>query len=311
MTHRDTEESPGVTTEKLLAQRAGRTTLGAQSERVVQVLSRMPQFASYASAREVAERAGVNVSTVVRTAQQLRFEGWTDLRQAVRSEYLDSLSASAPPHGTTSTASADSADSADSAGSSSRTATGTPDATRALNQDARNLSTVATAENVSAINSIAEAIHAARRTVVLTTGSGAGPAQILSYLGSIYGYDIQAASGPATTQAVAVAQMDERDCLIVINVWRLTRALRGLTRLGHERGAVVSVLTDLRSSPLNDDADHVVLTPIEGVDATPSLTAMVSVVQAILAVLARSSTRSSPAAVEKAWEMLGLMDDQS
>ncbi len=308
MTHRDTEESPGVTTEKLLAQRAGRTTLGAQSERVVQVLARMPQFASYASAREVAERAGVNVSTVVRTAQQLRFEGWTDLRQAVRNEYLESLSASAPPHGTGSTANADSTDSADS---SSRSVASPSDATRALNQDARNLSAVATAENIAAISSIAEAIHAARRTVVLTTGSGAGPAQILSYLGSIYGYDIQAASGPATTQAVAVAQMDERDCLIVINVWRLTRALRGLTKLGHERGAVVSVLTDLRSSPLNDDADHVVLTPIEGVDATPSLTAMVSVVQAILAVLARSSTRSSPAAVEKAWEILGLMDDQS
>ncbi|WP_312977164.1 MurR/RpiR family transcriptional regulator [Corynebacterium sp.] len=297
-----------MTTEKLLAQRAGRTTLGAQSERVVQVLARMPQFASYASAREVAERAGVNVSTVVRTAQQLRFEGWTDLRQAVRNEYLESLSASAPPHGTGSTANADSTDSADS---SSRSVASPSDATRALNQDARNLSAVATAENIAAISSIAEAIHAARRTVVLTTGSGAGPAQILSYLGSIYGYDIQAASGPATTQAVAVAQMDERDCLIVINVWRLTRALRGLTKLGHERGAVVSVLTDLRSSPLNDDADHVVLTPIEGVDATPSLTAMVSVVQAILAVLARSSTRSSPAAVEKAWEILGLMDDQS
>lgn len=302
MTHRDTEESPDVTTEKLLAQRAGRTTLGAQSERVAQVLARMPQFASYASAREVAERAGVNVSTVVRTAQQLRFEGWADLRQAIRSEYLDSLSASAPPH---STGSADSADSA------SRSATSTTHATRALNQDARNLSTVTTAENVSAINSIAEAIHAARRTVVLTTGSGAGPAQILSYLGSIYGYDIQTASGPATTQAVAVAQMDERDCLIVINVWRLTRALRGLTKLGRERGSVVSVLTDLRSSPLNDDADHIVLTPIEGVDATPSLTAIVSVVQAILAVLACSSARSSPAAVEKAWETLGLMDDQS
>ncbi|WP_145942984.1 MurR/RpiR family transcriptional regulator [Corynebacterium glyciniphilum] len=156
------------------------------------------------------------------------------------------LSASAPPHGTGSTANADSAD---SAGSSSRSATSPSDATRALNQDTRNLSTVATAENISAIRNIAEAIHAARRTVVLTTGSGAGPAQILSYLGSIYGYDIQAASGPATTQAVAVAQMDERDCLIVINVWRLTRALRGLTKLGHERGAVVSVLTDLRSSP--------------------------------------------------------------
>lgn len=36
--------------------------------------------------------------------------------------------------------------------------------------------------------------------------------------------------GPATSQAVAGSQLDERDCLMVINVWRLTRALRGSRR---------------------------------------------------------------------------------
>ena len=80
-----------------------------------------------------------------------------------------------------------------------------------------------------------------------------------------------------------MSHLDERDCLIVVNVWRLARALRGLTRQARERGATIAVLTDLHSSPLNTYADHVVITPIEGINPTPSLTAMVAVVQSILA----------------------------
>ncbi|MGH1554141.1 hypothetical protein ACRAWF_25925 [Streptomyces sp. L7] len=64
-----------------------RGTLGPQAGRVVHVLARAPQFAGYSSAREVAERAGVNVSTVVRTAQQLGFDGWPQLREELRARF--------------------------------------------------------------------------------------------------------------------------------------------------------------------------------------------------------------------------------
>ncbi|WP_448719362.1 MurR/RpiR family transcriptional regulator [Microbacterium natoriense] len=277
-----------VTVGTMLAQRAARTNLGAQADRVVQILTQMPQFASYASAREIAERAGVNVSTVVRTAQQLEFDGWSDLRSMLRAEYLDSLvTDNAERHRSEETAA------------------------RMLRQDAANIAAVASVDNVSAIRSTAQAISDARRTLVLTTGSGTGPAHILSYIASIYGYDIRIAAGSATSQTVEVAQLDERDCLIVINVWRLTRTLRGLTHLGRGSGATVSVLTDLHSSPLNADADHVVITPIEGIDETPSLTAMVAVVHAILAELANTTTRFTAGRIERAWEDLNLMDDQT
>lgn len=277
-----------MTVGTMLVQRAERANLGAQADRVLQVLAQMPQFASYASGREVAERAGVNVSTVVRTAQQLQFEGWSDLRQALRAEYLDSLVTTNPER---------------------------PESTEAaaqmLRQDVANIAAVSSAANVTAIKSVADAMKAARRIVVITSGSGAGPAQILSYLASIYGLDIHLSAGSATSQTVHVSHLDERDCIIVINVWRLTRSLRGLTRLAHERGATVAVLTDLHSSPLNTYADHVVITPIEGVYVTPSLTAMVAVVQAILAELESSDSRFSAGRIEQAWETLSLMDDQA
>jgi DNA-binding MurR/RpiR family transcriptional regulator len=81
-----------VSIEAWLAGRTTRGALGPQAERVAHVLVRAPQFASYASAREVAERAGVNVPTVVRTAQQLGFDGWPQLREELRARYLASVS---------------------------------------------------------------------------------------------------------------------------------------------------------------------------------------------------------------------------
>ena len=276
-----------MTIEAWLAGRKGYQALGPQAGQVVHVLVRAPQFATYSSAREVAERAGVNVSTVVRTAQQLGFEGWTDLRQELRAHYLDSVASGDPgPHRTT-----------DAAG-------------RTLRQDAANITALTTEENLQAIRATAEAIRSARRTVVIGSGSGAGPAHVLGHLGTIMGHDIQLALGSATTQAVQVNQLREDDCLVVLNVWRLTRALRGLTRMGRECGATVCVLTDLRSSPLAEDAHHVIVTPIEGVQGTASLTAMVAAVQAILGELTDTETGRASGRVQQAWNDLDLMDDQ-
>jgi DNA-binding MurR/RpiR family transcriptional regulator len=269
---------------------AGRTTRGArgpQAERVAHVLVRAPQFASYASAREVAERAGVNVSTVVRTAQHLGFDGWSQLREELRARYLASVCS----------------------GELSASPAADP-AAQMLRQDATNVTALATPDNLSAIRATARAVKAARRTLVISSASGAGPAHILSYLGTIAGHDIQLALGSATSQAVHVDRLEPGDCLITINIWRLTRTLRGLTRLARERGATVSVLTDLGSSPLAEYADHLIVTPVEGIQAGPSLTAMVAAVQAVLSELTDDDAIRASGQVQQIWQELDLMDDQ-
>jgi DNA-binding MurR/RpiR family transcriptional regulator len=276
-----------VTIEAWLAGRTTRGALGLQAERVAHVLVRAPQFASYSSAREVAERAGVNVSTVVRTAQQLGFDGWPRLREELRARYLASVSS----------------------GELSASPAADP-AAQMLRQDATNITALATPDNLAAIRATARAVKAARRTLVISSGSGAGPAHILSYLGTIAGHDIQLALGSATSQAVHVARLEPGDCLITINIWRLTRTLRGLTRLARERGATVSVLTDLGSSPLAEYADHLIVTPVEGIQAGPSLTAMVAAVQAVLSELTDDDAIRASGQVQQMWQELDLMDDQ-
>ncbi|MET9386934.1 MurR/RpiR family transcriptional regulator [Streptomyces sp. NPDC002928] len=277
-----------MTIESWLAERTTNGVLGPQAERVAHLLVRMPQFASYSSAREIAERAGVNVSTVVRMAQQLGFDGWPQLREELRALYLASVSS----------------------GDISLGPAAADPAAQMLRQDAHNITALTTPDNLAAIRATAQAIKTARRTLIISSGSGAGPAQILSYLGTIAGHDVQVSLDSATSQAVHVARLREGDCLVTINVWRLTRTLRGLTRLARQRGATISVLTDLRSSPLAEDADHLVITPIEATHPGPSLTGVVAAVQAILSELADDDALRSSGDIQQLWQELDLMDDQ-
>ncbi|TSD49758.1 MurR/RpiR family transcriptional regulator [Rhodococcus sp. KBS0724] len=272
--------------EEWLADRDGRDTLSLGGKKVVNVLVRAPQFASYASAREVAERAEVNVSTVVRTAQQLGFAGWQELREELRAIYLGAV------------------------GTRNGSTTEPTEATQLFRQDSANIAALATDANLAAIRATAVAIKRSRRTLVVTSGVGAAPAQVLGTLGAVYGLDIQVSSGHPTTQAIQVNSLGETDCLVVINVWRLTRTLRGLTRMGRERGATVCVLTDLRSSRLADDAAHLIVSPIEGIDGSVSVTAMVAAVQAVLGELRDPDSDRAAGVVQKVWNELDLMDNQ-
>jgi DNA-binding MurR/RpiR family transcriptional regulator len=277
-----------VTIEAWLADRTTRTPLGPQAERVAHVLVRAPEFASYASARELAERAGANVSTVVRTAQQLGYEGWPQLREELRARYLAAVSSSEVSLGPVAN----------------------DRAARMLRKDANNVAALASTENLAAIRATAQAIRSARRTVVISSGAGAGPAHLLGYLGTIGGLDIRLALGASSTQAVEIARLEPGDCVVTINIWRLTRSLRALTRLARERGATVSVLTDLRTSPLAEHADHLIVTPIEAIYPGPSVTGVVAAVQAILGELADDDAVRATGPIQQMWQELDLMDDQ-
>ncbi|MGA4991346.1 MurR/RpiR family transcriptional regulator [Nonomuraea bangladeshensis] len=137
-----------------------------------------------------------------------------------------------------------------------------------------------------AIRATAQAIGAARRTVVIGCGGGSGPARVLGRRGLTLGHDVRLALGSTTAQAVQVSQLQAGDCLVVLHLWRPARGLCGLTRLGRERGATVCVLTDLRSSPLAEEAHHLIVTPVEGFRDGPSRAAMAEDVHAVLAELA-------------------------
>ncbi|MEU9705579.1 MurR/RpiR family transcriptional regulator [Streptomyces sp. NPDC047981] len=271
----------------------GAQDLGPQSARVLRFLSREPQLAAYASAREIAERAGVNTSTVVRTAQQLGFEGWPALRRQLRGHYIASMASGevdGPPAG----------------------AADVDEAAAALRQDAVNIQVLITDDTTAAIRRMATAIDAARRTLIIGSGLAETPAGVLGHLGAVTGRDMRVASGSALALSAQVSLLGDGDCLLMVNVWRLLRVMPPLAELAKERGATVCVITDLHASPLAAVADHVVVAPIESGRPTPSLTAMVAVAQAVIAALpVTPEAVRAVGRVEQLWQRLGLMDDNA
>ncbi|GAA1107185.1 MurR/RpiR family transcriptional regulator [Nocardiopsis metallicus] len=266
-----------------------RGRLGRATERVLYVLRDEPRFVSYATAAEVAGRAEVNVATVVRAAQQLGFTGWPALRVELRSRYLASLSAGEVL--------------AEHSGSD-------VDPVRAaVRSDRENLRLLERTLEPERVRAIAAAIHGARSTLVLGSGTFAAPGVQLSHAAAIMGYDVRVQDSGGTALANSLARMGEGDLLVVCDLWMLPVALRRAVEIAAEGDVAVSLITDRRDSPLVPLAGNVVAVPSEGVGMFPSLTAAMAVVHAVLAELARIGGEEALVAVRRAerlWERAEL-----
>src|SRR5262249_55092241 len=151
---------------------------------VLATLLAQPRRASYSSAAEFADLVGVNVATVVRTAQALGFAGWPALQQELRARYLSSLSAPQV---------ADEHAGSDSPG------------TAAIRRDLENVALLARIDS-AAIRGLAAAIAKARKTIVVAIGSYTAVGLALAHNAQLAGYDAVLASGyggggPANTVA--------------------------------------------------------------------------------------------------------------
>ena len=143
--------------------------LSKAQSRVVDVIGRNPQLSSYADIAEIAQRADVNNSTVVRAAQHLGYRGWPDLQRELRSRYLVMISTedTLTEHGEHRSPLHD-----------------------ALNHDIENLRLTLDSNTADDAEAAIAAMAAAKSITVVGLGSFAGPASVMAHLGSTMGYPI-------------------------------------------------------------------------------------------------------------------------
>ncbi|MBO9706555.1 MAG: MurR/RpiR family transcriptional regulator, partial [Arthrobacter sp.] len=92
----ESEDATAVVGQQWLGDAIPPLKLTKAQARVVDALTVNPKLASYGDVTEVANRAGVNSSSVVRTAQALGYRGWPDLQRELRARYLVHISNTAP-----------------------------------------------------------------------------------------------------------------------------------------------------------------------------------------------------------------------
>lgn len=267
----------------------GRKTSQA-TQRVLEVLRQDPGGTFDLSAQKIADRAQVNVASVVRAAQFLGFRGWPALKHEIRHRYLATLSTEQllqvheHPHDSPAQAS--------------------------LEADMANLRAFAAQIDVPQIQRIAEAIATARRTFVMATGSYAAPGTQLSHVGQYLGHDIELHTAMSTGLVSRMRLLQPGDCVVSCAVWRSTTWILEVTKLARERGARIVVIADRRTA-LSDLSDEAVIVPSEGASFVTSMTAAMSVTQAVIAELAARDTEATVRNlrdIEGLWRVLDLVD---
>lgn len=273
-------------------ERLGGRTPAAGAARVIRALDADPRMASYAATAAVAEVAGVNVGTVVRTAQLLGFAGWPALRLELRSRFLASLSANEvltehlAQSGTTARA--------------------------AVRRDLANLQQLDRTLEASRVAAIARLLREAHRTVVLGSGSFAAPGLQLAHLAQTMGYDVRLHREGGTALLNTVALLGPDDVLVIFSLWRSPSELVSAVRVAREQRCRIVCVSDRKVEELVDMATESLVVPSEGVSFFPSLGPAMTVVHAVLAEMVNQDEDGARAAAGRAetlWDRYGLFTD--
>lgn len=261
--------------------------LTKSQRRVAEALSHNPQMIAFADTAEVARRAGVNNSTVVRTAQALGYRGWPDLQRELRSLYLTSISTEdtliehgayhSPLH-------------------------------QALERDIANLRHAGESNSEADADAAVELLAGANRILVFGLGSFAGPASVLAHLGKTMGYNISHEARGSVHIASAMNDVGEGDVIVIINLWRTIGQLRAAATAARAAGARVLVITDMRRGFLSEIADNVLVVPSEGVSFFQSITATTSLVYGLLAGMEAAHPERSRQALRRTQQLWKDLD---
>lgn len=282
-----TEHDHGV--QEWLRERLGSREASPGALKVMRALSARAREMAYASTAEAASMSEVNVATVVRCAQLLGFSGWPALRTEARSRYLAGLSASEvlSAHGA---------------------ATDSP-VWSTLRRDLRNLQELSQMLDEGQVDRVARLIHDARITLVLGSGSFAAPGLQLAHLAQTAGYDVRLHREGGTSLINAAKMLRTGDCLVAMRLWRSPLEIMNAASVAKRQGAAVVVVADRAGRDVLEIADELVVVPSEGASMFPSVTASVTVVNAVMASLVALDevrARTDYDLAEELWTEFGL-----
>lgn len=284
----ESEDATAVVGQQWLGDAIPPLKLTKAQARVVDALTVNPKLASYGDVTEVANRAGVNSSSVVRTAQALGYRGWPDLQRELRARYLVHIANTAPL--------------------SHRVEVRSP-IHDSLAHDAENLRLAMESVDPQAADDAVAALCGARRIAVVAQGSYSGAAVVFSHLAATMGYPVTFEGRAGVHLASLVSSLGPGDVLVVFHLWRPLKHLTVAAQLAHQAGATVVAITDLKSTDLAKASHHLLLVPSEGVYAFQSATASTSVAYGLLAGMEAREPERVKAGIERTsqfWQDLDL-----
>lgn len=219
---------------------------------------------AFASAEEVGKQTGVDAATVVRFSRLLGYEGYANLREAVRASVPQFLSAMEKIRAS---------DEGDlPMGELVK---------RVAQADIENIRRASSTNRTEAIAQAVDAIDKSGRTYVIGFGMSAHVAATLARQLMLIGVPVSRPLGDAIAAAADLADVECGDAVVGVSVWRHLRDTTRLLAAGRRGGATTIGISDSWLSPLAGNADVMLVAPTETPELGHSVTAMVTLTQVL------------------------------
>ncbi len=238
-------------------------------------------LASVASAAELGALVDASAATVVRLAQALGYKGLPDLQEGLREElpkYLTRMER-LERRLTIAAASDDVAH-------------------RVFDLDARNLQRTHLALSNETFEAAVKALSMAREVLILGSGVSAAPAHFLGHSLQVIGCRARAVMGEDITLAVNLAHLTQDDVVVVISVWRYVKSMVKAIETAKSHAATTIAVTDSIISPLTRHADFAFEVATEGLAHGQSVTAIMSLLNALVTGVSLHNPKRTRAALQ-------------
>jgi len=244
-------------------------TLSPKGKRLARFVLDNRYYVSFVSASQVGEKNEVSAATVVRFAQAIGYEGYSELQETLRSELTSFMTAAARMQ-------------------KRMNAAGPPQSTpqQVFYTDISNIERTASSLSEEDLDAALDAIQKARRILVVGAGLSSAPAIFLAHSLKVMGFDSLGIQGEGLQSAIELARIQPDDLLIAVDLWRYVRTTVNAASQAKEMGAPVIAITDGIVSPLAKVADIAFHIATEGIAHSLSITALMSLINVIVAMLA-------------------------
>ncbi|MFQ5340346.1 MAG: MurR/RpiR family transcriptional regulator [Anaerolineae bacterium] len=248
--------------------RASLDGFSGKQRRLARFVLENKYFVSFASAGEVGDKVDASAATVVRFAQGLGYEGFSELQATIREElpsYLTTVERmqerlTTPP-----------------------AADDIPQ--QVFHTDITNLQRTASRLSAQQLDAVLEEIVRADHILVVGSGLSTVPALFLAHSLKVIGFDARAALDGGLSLAVDTAQLGVDTLLIAIDLWRYVRSTVEAVYAARQQGAPVVAITDSVVSPLAQAADYAFEVATDGVTHSLSPTATIALINVLIAAL--------------------------
>ncbi len=244
-------------------------TLSPSNKRLARFVLDNRYFVSFVSANQIGEMNEVSAATVVRFAQAIGYEGYSELQDTLRSELTSFMTAAvrmqkrmdapSPPKSTPQ---------------------------QVFYTDILNIERTASSLSKKDLGAALDAIQKARRILVIGAALSSTPAAFLAHSLKVMGFDSLCVQGEGLQSAIELARIQADDLLIALDLWRYVRTTVNAVSQTKEKGAPVIAITDGIVSPLAQVADIAFHVVTEGIAHSLSITSLMSLLNVIVAMLA-------------------------